>query len=47
MDISKLTKHIDEIMETKKRLETARDMGFITQEQVDEALTELMKKYNI
>lgn len=47
MDISKLANHIEEIMETKKRLETARDMGFITQKEVDEALTELMKKYNI
>lgn len=47
MDISKLANHIDEIMELKKRLETARDMGFITQAEVDQALTDLMEKYGI
>lgn len=47
MDISKLANHIEEIMDTKKRLEMVRDAGFITQEQVDQALADLMKKYGI
>lgn len=47
MDISKIANHIEEIVETKKKLEEARDCGLLTQDQIDKAINDLMKKYKL
>lgn len=45
MDISKLAKDLDYIMETKKTLDSALQSKMITKDQHTRALTELMKPY--
>lgn len=45
MDISKFAKDYEKIMETKKNLEMVYKAGFITKDQFDKALAELIKPY--
>lgn len=45
MDISKFAKDYEKIMETKKNLEMVHAAGFITKDQLDKALAELIKPY--
>lgn len=45
MDISKFARDIEEILETKKNLEMAYEAGFITKEQLDNALKSIVEKY--
>jgi hypothetical protein len=45
MDISKFAKDYEKIMETKKNLEMVYEAGFITKDQLDKALVDLIKPY--
>ena len=45
MDISKIAKDLDRIMETKKMLDSALQSKMITKDQQTKALIELMKPY--
>lgn len=45
MDISKFAKDYEKIMETKKNLEMVYEAGFITKEQLDKSLADLIKLY--
>ena len=45
MDISKIAKDLDRIMETKKMLDSALQYKMITKDQHTKALIELMKPY--
>lgn len=45
MNISKFAKDYEKIMETKKNLEMAYEVGFITKDQLDKALAGLIKPY--
>ena len=45
MDISKIAKDLDHIMETKKMLDSALQSKMITKDQHTKALIELMKLY--